>query len=123
MSKLVPWDRYIRRKEINVKDFLSRFKDYSEFSEWFLKMGGSPPSISEVSQYFEKPKNEKPLKKVSLKKPMPTKPVASMKNTKVQLLELAAAHDVIVSYYDTKSKILQKMKKSGKFIVTLNRGR
>ena len=123
MSKLVPWDRYVKRKQVDVASFLSRFKTYEEFSQWFLRMGGNPPPVDQISEYFTLCGNEQEAPDQSPIEPQSPPPKASkvkvgMKNTKVQLLELAAANDVVVSYYDTKTKILQKMKRSGKFTIS-----
>lgn len=126
MSKAVPWSRYIKRKNLDLEKLLSRFDSYAEFCQWFQKMGGRPPAEEEVKEYFLPSQPTVPLKKKPVSPPhekkVLTKPTVSMKNTKVQLLEFAASYDVIVSYYDTKSKILQKMEESGKFIISSKKG-
>ena len=127
MSKLVPWSRFIKRNQVDPARLLSRFDNYQEFSRWFIRMGGSPPPAEDVSQYFINEEIVSPgfLEPESIKCVIPkhqlrnTLPAVSMKNTKVQLLELAASHDIIVSYYDTKLKILEQMQQSRKFYVHL----
>lgn len=125
MSKLIPWSRFVQRKKVDVPKLLSRFQSYEEFSGWFVRLGGMPPSREEVSKYFEQSTPAPILKSPPVKKPKANlkaeKPTVSMKNTKVQLVEMAAAHNVVVSYYETKAKILQKMKDSNKFIVSLSK--
>lgn len=127
MSKLIPWARFVRRKQLDIARLLSQFDNYQAFSYWFIRMGGQPPSETEVSQYFvnkELTVSEEPhVVLVPVVNIDDTKPNVSMKNTKVQLLEHAAAHDVVVSYYDTKTKILGQMNDSGKFIVLLPKSR
>mgnify|MGYP001228661519 CR=1 FL=1 len=122
MSKLISWNRFVQRKQINVQKLLSRFETYQEFCNWFIRLGGSPPPHDEVAKYFEvAPSPEpapEPIVADSIIHEPKEKPKVGMKNTKVQLLELAAAHDVVVSYYDKKAVILREMKKSGKFLVT-----
>ena len=126
MSRLVPWSRFIKRRQLNVSSLLNRFNNYQEFSQWFIRMGGSPPPLEEVSQYFDADdidiaeplvgQNEVPIEE-SLK------PTVSMKNTKVQLLAYAASHNVVVSYYDNKKTILTKMKRSGKFTILFSKSK
>jgi len=126
MSRLVPWSRFIKRRQLNVSSLLNRFNNYQEFSQWFIRMGGSPPPLEEVSQYFDADdidiaeplvgQNEVPIEE-SLK------PTVSMKNTKVQLLAYAASHNVVVSYYYNKKTILTKMKRSGKFTILFSKSK
>jgi len=127
MSKLVPWSRFIKRKNMDPASLLSQFDSYQKFCQWFIRMGGSPPPAEEVSQYF----NIVEAVPVSVLVPMQKeasaeetqKPTVSMKNTKVQLIEIAASHDVVVSYYDNKQTILQKMKRSGKFTILFSKSK
>ena len=122
MSKLISWNRFIQRKQVDVQKLLSRFETYQGFCSWFIRLGGSPPPYDEVAKYFEVASNPAPAQEPIILDDIihepKEKPTVGMKNTKVQLLELAAAHDVVVSYYDKKAVILREMKKSGKFLVT-----
>ena len=122
MSKLISWNRFVQRKQIDIQKLLSRFETYQEFCNWFIRLGGSPPPHDEVAKYFEVAPSPapapEPIVTDSIIHESKEKPKVGMKNTKVQLLELAAAHDVVVSYYDKKAVILREMKKSGKFLVT-----
>jgi len=126
MSKLIPWTRFIKRKRVDPARLLSRFDSYQEFSQWFIRMGGNPPPAEEVSQYFtivEMHPPREPNQDEALADKKVQGPAISMKNTKVQLLELAASHDVVVSYYDNKKTILQKMKRSGKFVILFSKSK
>ncbi len=122
MSKLISWNRFVQRKQVDIQKLLSRFETYQEFCNWFIRLGGSPPPHDEVAKYFEAISSPVPVPEPivtdSIISEPKEKPEVGMKNTKVQLLELAAAHDVVVSYYDKKAVILREMKKSGKFLVT-----
>jgi hypothetical protein len=106
---------------------LSRFDNYQEFSQWFIRMGGNPPPADEVSQYFNiveaVPVSVLVPKQKEASAEEIQKPAVSMKNTKVQLIEIAASNDVIVSYYDNKKTILQKMKRSGKFTILFSKSK
>jgi hypothetical protein len=65
---IVNWDFYVRRKRLNIKEWLERknIKDYVGLVEVTEKLGIETPQEEKVSKYFEKPeikKNDKKIKK------------------------------------------------------------
>jgi hypothetical protein len=79
---IVNWDFYIKRKRINVKNWLEskNIKSYSDLVDATKKLGIETPPEEKVSKYFKKPEAKKNDEEV--KKPAPKLDIASSKVSK-----------------------------------------